>query len=181
MNSKKVSFLLVWILSISFCNLMAQHQIHQIGQNSTNIGFLILNGDKVESGFGLYYSSLSSEEESNLETGFGLCINYFDVKNLSDGLKGHFFSYSPQFVLNYYLNDGPLRIQLGGTILLVLGSETINNLTTNFFIGPQIKETFGIMLGNTFCVKAGLFQLRHFGSELLPSDSGVIYGLDVSF
>lgn len=182
MYNYKILFLPIYLLfslSISY----AQHQLHQVGNNSTNIGIVILNGDKVESGFGLYYTSLSSEEDSNFETGFGLSINYFDVKNFDDGLKGSFFSYSPQFAINYYLNDGPFRLQIGGTILLVLGSETIKGYTTttNFFIGPQFKETVGIMLANTICFKAGLFQLRHFGSELLPSDTGTIFGFDVSF
>jgi len=176
----KIHLPLIFIL-VLFSFSQGQHQVRQIGENSSNIGFGFLSGDKVESGFSLYYSFLSSEEESQLETGYGFAINYFDVLNLDDGYKGHFFSYSPQLVANYYLNNGPFKLQLSGTILLVFGSESINNTTTNFFIGPQFREAIGLMIANTMCLKAGLFQLRHFGSDVLPSDIGSFFGLDFSF
>ena len=171
----------VFILFVLFSFSHGQHQVRQVGENSANIGFVFISGDKVESGFSLYYSFLSSEEDSKLETGYGFSINYFDVLNLDDGYKGNFFSYSPQLLANYYLNDGPIKLQISGTILLVFGSESINNTTSNFFIGPHLRESIGLMIGSTLCIKGGLFQLKHFGSDVLPSDVGTFFGLDFSF
>ncbi|KAA3617814.1 MAG: hypothetical protein D8M58_00295 [Calditrichaeota bacterium] len=172
--------LLSLFVSNSFANTTGR-QVRQVRDGSSVIGVGILKGDKVKDGFTLHYLSLNRELDNDFESGFGFAINYFDVLNLDDGFKGTFFSYSPQFALNYYLNDGPVQIIIGGAAHLVFGSERINNQTSNFFIGPQLKETFGIKLADTICIKAGGFQLWHLGSEILPSDFGLTAGFDISF
>jgi len=158
----------------------AQHQIRQMRESSSCIGILYMSGDLIKTGINVHYLSMSRNPDSNFETGYGFAINYFDVLNKDDNLKGTFVGYSPQLVMNYYVNKGPAEIFLGGSILLVLGSESIQN-ETNFFIGPQLKENIGVKLGNALVVKGGLLQLWHFGSDLLPSDFGGFAGIDILF
>ena len=184
MSSIMKVIILALLVAVSFTvNAFAQNsrQVHQKRSGSTAIGFNYFEGDKVKTGYGIQYLSLNREEESRFELGYGFALNYFDVENKDDNLTGSFIGYSPQFALNLYANEGPLQFVLGARILIVFGSETINSTVTNYFIGPQFKETAGILILNTMHLNAGAFQLYHFGSDLLPSDSGLVMGLDVIF
>ena len=90
-------------------------------------------------------------------------------------LEGKFINFGAQFLARYFLTPNRKGVYLAGAIFLTGGVEKINygyDEEENFFYGPVFTERIGLNIENRILLEAGLFQLKLFGSKLLPSDMG---------
>lgn len=165
------------------------HQTELINTNSgkveksknssyTNFGAGYCSGSNVIFGIQLAYQNYDSIK-TNFWGGFGYTFLFYDVDNKSKNLEGNFINFNYRYFVRYFLASGSNGPYLGGGLKLSFGSETIDYITkkqTNFFIGPTIEEVIGIMLGNKVYLELGSYQLKLFGSDLLPDDVGFTVG-----
>jgi len=146
--------------------------------------FGILKGDKIKTGYQLAYNLYRYKRTSNLHFGIGYTFNYFDLVNERDYpyLEGKFFNFGGQFLTRYFLTPNGKGVYLAGAIFLTGGSEKIDygyEQEDNFFFGPVFTERIGLNIENRILLEVGLFQLRLFGSKLLPSDIGYKLSLGI--
>ena len=139
--------------------------------------FGILRGDKIKTGYQVAYNLYRYKRTSNLHFGVGYTANYFDLANVRDYwlLEGKFINFGAQFLARYFLTPNRKGVYLAGAIFLTGGVEKINygyDEEENFFYGPVFTERIGLNIENRILLEAGLFQLKLFGSKLLPSDMG---------
>ena len=139
--------------------------------------FGILRGDKIKTGYQVAYNLYRFKRTSNLHFGVGYTANYFDLANVRDYwlLEGKFINFGAQFLARYFLTPNRKGVYLAGAIFLTGGVEKINygyDEEENFFYGPVFTERIGLNIENRILLEAGLFQLKLFGSKLLPSDMG---------
>ena len=139
--------------------------------------FGILRGDKIKTGYQVAYNLYRYKRTSNLHFGVGYTANYFDLANVRDYwlLEGKFINFGAQFLTRYFLTPNGKGVYLAGAIFLTGGVEKINygyDEEENFFYGPVFTERIGLNIENRILLEAGLFQLKLFGSKLLPSDMG---------
>lgn len=144
----------------------------------TNIGGAYCSGENVNYGVQLAYQNFDSLS-TNLWGGFGYTMLYYDVENKSKFLEGAFFNFNYRYFLKYNLTSGSSGPYLGGGLRLSFGTETIDyylKKETNFFFGPTLEEVFGISISKTVFLEVGSYQLKLFGSDLLPDDIGYTLG-----
>lgn len=144
----------------------------------THIGGAYCSGENVNYGVQLAYQNFDSLS-TNLWGGFGYTMLYYDVENKSKYLEGAFINFNYRYFLKYNLTSGSSGPYLGGGLKLSFGTETIDYYSkkeTNFFIGPTLEEVLGISISNTVFLEVGAYQLKLFGSDLLPDDIGYTLG-----
>lgn len=144
----------------------------------TNIGGAYCSGENVNYGVQLAYQNFDSLS-TNLWGGFGYTMLYYDVENKSKYLEGAFFNFNYRYFLKYNLTSGSSGPYIGGGLRLSFGTETIDYYSkkeTNIFIGPTLEEVLGISISNTVFLEVGSYQLKLFGSDLLPDDIGYTLG-----
>ncbi|MDR3666336.1 MAG: hypothetical protein P4L35_05795, partial [Ignavibacteriaceae bacterium] len=75
----------------------------------------------------------------------------------------------------------PRILYFSGGFRFNFGSEQLDygndNKKTNYFIGATFDEAIGISISKIIFIEAGLFQIKQFGSDLLPYDFGYLMGL----
>ncbi len=139
--------------------------------SSSTFGGSYLQGNMILTGIQLYYGSYAFKKKQQLVHGVAYQLNYFDVKNTKDRLEGSFFGFGGKYVPRFYFSKKREWFYLGGGLSLEFGSESDPAGNASFFFGPTFEESFGIKAG-PLNLEIGLFQLYHFGSELLPNDTG---------
>jgi len=146
--------------------------------------FGILRGDKIKTGYQVAYNLYRYKRTSNLHFGVGYTANYFDLANRWDygSLEGKFMNFGLQFLARYFLTPNQKGVYLAGALFLTGGFEKIDygyDEKENFFYGPVFTERIGLNIENRILLEAGLFQLKLFGSKLLPSDTGYKFSLGI--
>ena len=147
--------------------------------SNANIGAAYCSGNNVNYGVQLAYQNYDSLG-SNLWGGFGYTLLYYDVENKSKFLEGSFVNFNYRYFLRYHLTSGNSGPYIGAGLKLTFGTETIEYYTkkeTNFFVGPTLEEVLGISISNAVFLEVGSYQLKLFGSDLLPDDIGYTIGL----
>lgn len=146
----------------------------------SDLGFMYSQGDIVKTGVRVLYSMLSQKDGSRMMYGFGYNIEFFSIENTDALLKGNMLTYGGTFILRGFLSDARTAPFFGFNANLILGSETIDYGTSkesSFFVGPMLRETFGISFNKKLYLEAGVYQILLFGSKLLPDDIGFTAGL----
>ncbi len=148
----------------------------------SNVGVTYVSGDKVQMGFQLTYQSFdtTSTNKSFLK-GFGYSFTVYNVANHPAFIEGNFISFNYRYAMRYFLDPSLKGIYFGGSIRLSFGSERIAygyREDTNYFFGPTFEEIIGVSINKKIFIEGGLFQIRHFGSDLLPDDLGFTLGLN---
>ncbi len=142
------------------------------------IGGTYYSGTKIKSGVGIYYNSMFYRKDKQFVHGIGYVFSYYDVENTEAGIRGAFTGLSIRYNPRYYFFKSREWLYLAGGVRLSFGTEKIGN-NTNFFIGPTFEEALGIKIG-PLSIEGGLFQLRHFGSQILPNDTGFIISAGIN-
>jgi hypothetical protein len=159
---------------------MDSNIVNQKKHNSdSNIGVSYCSGENVKYGFQLLYQNYDSLN-SNLGGGFGYTFLYYQVENKTNYLEGSFVSFNYRFSLRYFVNHTKSGFYLMGGLKLSFGTENIDygiEKQTSFFIGPTLEEAIGISINNRAMLEFGSYQLKFFGSDLLPYDIGFSVGL----
>ncbi|HVO75634.1 MAG TPA: hypothetical protein VMT35_16505, partial [Ignavibacteriaceae bacterium] len=149
----------------------------------SSIGMTVLQGSKIKSGFQLSYQEHYIFKNPHFAGGFGFCGSYYDIENKKDFLEGSFFSLNSRYSLRYFLSENQKGPYFSGGLKLSFGTEKINygygNSKTNFFVGPTLEEVFGISIARKVFLEGGAFQIKHFGSDLMPDDLGYLFALYV--
>jgi hypothetical protein len=142
------------------------------------IGFQYLSGDIVNYGFQISYQAYSAFGNPQLEGGFGYTATYYDIINKRDYLKGSFFSFGGKYALRYFISPSPSGLYFSGGFRFNFGSEQIDygydNKKTNYFFGATFDEAIGVSISKIVFIEGGLFQIKQFGSDLLPYDVGYL-------
>lgn len=150
---------------------------------SYNIGLGYFHGNKIKTGAHFLfqqYSGLSTK----LDGGFGFALSYYDIENYDDMIKGSFFGLNARYSLRYLLLDSRSGPYLSGGLRLTFGNEKINygsEPKTNYFFGPTLEEMAGISVAKRVFIEAGLYQIRLFGSDMLPADNGFLFGFYIGY
>ena len=87
-----------------------------------------------------------------------------------------------RYDLRYFLTSDKKGLYLSGGLRLAFGNEKINygsNEETHFFFGPTLEEAIGVSINNKVLMELGAFQLKFWGSDLLPDDVGYSFGMYV--
>ena len=155
-------------------------------ESVSNFGLAYLSGNKIVDGFQLTYQMYANKKTSRqFQNGFGYSVSYYDIENQNAFLEGHFFCFTYRYSLRYSFSQSRKGIYFGGSLRLSFGTETIqyssNNDKTNFFIGPTLEELMGVSIAEKVFLEAGLFQIKHFGSDLLPDDVSFSVGINFKF
>jgi hypothetical protein len=139
-------------------------------------------GKKIQSGYQACYHEVFNKHNTQFEYGAGYAITILNIKY--DQINGSFFSFNVPINARYYFSKELTGVFLNGTMKLTGGSETIeysngynSKNKTNYFFGPTFEESIGINLTQGFGINAGLFQLFHWGSDILPSDFGFMVSI----
>ena len=143
------------------------------------VGGTYYMGTKIKSGVGIYYNSMFYRKDEQFVHGIGYVFSYYDVENTEAGIKGNFTGLGLRYNPRYYFFKSREWLYLAGGVKLTFGTEKIG-INTNFFIGPTFEEALGIKIG-PLTIEGGLFQLKHFGSQVLPDDTGFIIGAGINF
>ncbi|MGA8264833.1 MAG: hypothetical protein WB779_10360 [Ignavibacteriaceae bacterium] len=112
--------------------------------------------------------------------GFGYLFLYYNVENPSKFLKGSFVNFGYRYDLRYFLSPGNKGLYLSGGMRLAFGNEKINygsREETHFFFGPTLEEALGVSINNRILLELGAFQLKFWGSDMLPDDVGYSFGM----
>ena len=69
--------------------------------------------------------------------------------------------------------------------MLTLGNEKIDygygNTKTKLFLGPTFEEKVGLSIADKLLIEAGAYQIKFFGSDMLPEDIGYTLGMYIVF
>jgi hypothetical protein len=142
-------------------------------------GFSYVAGNNVKFGIQLLYQRYDSLG-SHYCAGFGYLFLYYDVENPSQYLKGYFLNFGYRYYLRYFPSENKNGLYFSGGIGLTLGNERIDygyRNETHFFAGPTFEEAIGISINNRVLMEIGSYQLKLFGSDLLPDDVGYSFGI----
>ncbi len=143
------------------------------------VGGAYYGGTKIKSGIGVFYNSLFYKKDEQFVHGVGLVFSYYDVENMDDGIIGTFSGFGFRYNPRYYFFKSREGLYLAYGIRLSFGNEKIDD-AENFFFGPTFEEALGIKIG-PLTIEAGLFQLLHWGSKMLPDDTGFTIGAGINF
>lgn len=141
-----------------------------------------LKGDKITTGIRGGYDVLRRKTDPKAYFGVGYTFTFFDVDNKQDFLTGTFFNFGARFQAQYRILEGRTSPYFAAGLGLAFGTEKISYGTreeTSVFIGPAVEELIGISIQKKFSIEGGAFQLRYFGSKLLPSDAGFLVGITI--
>lgn len=145
------------------------------------LGFNYSSGSKIKTGIHVTYQTYAAgKKDRQLLSGFGYTFSYYDVSNKDAMLEGRFAGFNYKYALRYFASPSRTGLYFGAAIKLAFGSETIQYLDkkeTHYFIGPTLDEIVGVSIREKVFIEAGAFQIKHFGSDLLPSDIGVSTGI----
>lgn len=145
------------------------------------LGFNYSSGDKIRTGIHIAYQTyIAGKKDRQFLSGFGYMFSFYDILNKDAMLEGSFVGFNYRYALRYYTSESRTGLYFGGAIKLAFGSESIqygDKKETHFFIGPTFDEIVGISISEKVFIEAGAFQVKHFGSDLLPSDIGVNAGI----
>jgi hypothetical protein len=114
--------------------------------------------------------------------GFGYLFLFYDVENPTKYLAGSFINFGYRYGLRYFLSTEKKGLYLSGGLRLSFGNEKIkygSNEKTHLFFGPTVEEALGISINNRVLLEFGAFQLKLWGSDLLPDDVGYSFGMYV--
>lgn len=148
----------------------------------SELGFFYYRGDKVKTGIRGSYQALIGNEAQSFFLGYALSLTYFDIENRQDNLVGRFLNFGGRLPLRYYTGTGSVTPFLGASVTFSGGTEKIDYGTSeesSFFFGPVLEEVIGISFDKKVSLEFGSFQLRYFGSKLLPSDIGFTGGISL--
>lgn len=161
-------------------NSVDSDSVNQTKYNSdTNIGASYSSGKNVKYGIQLLYQNYDSLN-SNISGGFGYAFTFYKVENKSKYLEGSFVNFNYRYSLRYFLDRTKNGLYLLGGLKLSFGTENIDygiKKETNFFFGPTLEEAIGISINNSVFLEFGSYQLKFFGSDLLPDDIGYLAGI----
>ena len=147
-----------------------------------NVGFAYLGGTNVASGLEFIYRFYKPFSNKNILGGFGYAGAFYKIVNNSNHLEGSFLSFNYLYSIKYFVNQSYKGFFLCGGLKVSFGNETINytggNKSTHFYIGPTLEESLGVSIANKINLEFGIYQIKHFGSVLLPDDFGFDFGLN---
>ena len=144
-----------------------------------NIGLGYFHGSKIKTGVHFLFQQYSGLS-TNLDGGLGFALSYYDIENYDDMIKGSFFGLNGRYSLRYFLSSSRKGPFFSGGLRLTFGNEKINygsESKTNYFFGPTLEEIAGISIAKRIFIEAGLYQIKLFGSDMLPSDTGFSFGI----
>ncbi|MGE5498156.1 MAG: hypothetical protein ACM3Q2_08805 [Syntrophothermus sp.] len=145
--------------------------------------FCYLAGRKIHKGFNVVFQKyFPSKVDRQLQFGSGYEFSYYDVHNPETMIYSYFIGISARYAGRYYLSSSKSRSgpYLGAAVKLFSGTENIiiwGNNKRHFFIGPTISEMAGVSINEKVFLEIGAFQMRLFGSEMLPYDTGFNAGI----
>ncbi len=185
-----VTRLLLLIIAIIFTNKMAytQHSdsnvtvVTIVKTSSPFIGFVFYSGEKVKTGFQVSYANFHQKTNRKYEIGLVYGLIFYDIENKDNNLEGFFKSYGSAIAFRYYLKPDLKGLYFSGSIKLSFGFEKIvygYKEESNFFFGPTFEESIGFSMNKKLLLELGLFQIKHFGSDLLPSDLGLRFSINI--
>jgi hypothetical protein len=147
----------------------------------STFGFQYLFGDIVNYGLLFSFQFYSPFSNPHFDGGFGYTLTYYDILNTRNYLKGSFLAFGGKYALRYFISPSPSGLYFSGGFRFNFGSEQLDygndNKKTNYFIGATFDEAIGISISKIVFIEAGLFQIKQFGSDLLPYDFGYLMGL----
>lgn len=154
----------------------------QLRQNLSyaSIGVSYYEGNKVESGIDISYDLYRRRAKSQFHSGLGYALTVFKVTNMDDWLEGQFVNFGIWIGGRYYFSETTRGFYLEGNLKIGGGTESLDygyEKKEKFFLGPIIEEKIGLNLFNVLYMHMGLFQVKLFGSKLLPEDTGYSLGL----
>ena len=155
------------------------HSVKYILNSENNLGASYNSGQNVKHGIQLFYQSYDSLN-NNLWGGFGYTFSFFSIENKAKYLEGSFINFNYRYSLRYFPIINRYGLYFSGALKISFGSEAIDyssHKETNFFIGPIMEESIGISIFNKVYLEAGAYQLKFFGSDLLPDDVGYSVGI----
>jgi len=145
-----------------------------------DIGFMFSGGNKIQSGFRFSYNMYAQKDSSLTMPGFGYILEILSIDNADKEIKGTIVTFGGAFGVRFLMSDAPTSGFIGGTGSLVFGNESIDyggSTKTSFFIGPIIRETIGVTFNKKAYLEFGLYEVKLFGSTMLPDDIGFTAGL----
>jgi hypothetical protein len=140
-------------------------------------------GDKIKAGFRGGYLQLSQSQTKKMHSGIIYSGTFYDVENKARNLKGTFLNFGADALFRYDLNRGASTPYLGFAIALHFGTEKIDtggSKKQKFIFGPTLEQVIGISINQKVFFQIGAFELRYFGSEVIPSDIGFTIGFGVT-
>lgn len=147
------------------------------------LGFGYSTGGKIRTGIHVTYQAYAAgKTNGQFLSGFGYTFSLYDILNKDAMLEGNFFGFNYKYTLKYFAHPSRSGPYMGVSVKLAFGSETIERgegKATHFFIGPTIEEIVGVSISEKVFLEVSAYQLKQFGSELLPSDTGM--GAGISF
>lgn len=172
--------------SITEIGIPPEHSVSKLtmhNNSSSNIGMGYFQGSKIKTGAYFLYQQYSQMNES-LGGGLGFALAYYDIENYDNMIKGSFFGLNFRYSLRYFLSESRNGLYFSGGLRLTFGNEKINygnESKTNFFFGPTMEEAAGISLADRIFIEAGLFQIKYFGSDMLPADNGLSFSISIGY
>lgn len=121
---------------------------------------------------------------AKLDGGLGFALSVYDIENYDSMIKGSFVGLNARYSLRYFLSGSRNGPYFSAALRLTFGNEKINfgrESRTNYFFGPTLEEIAGISIANRVYIEAGLFQVKLFGSDMLPTDTGFSFGTYIGF
>jgi hypothetical protein len=149
---------------------------------SSDIGAMYSSGDKIKTGVRVFYNMLTQKENSRMTFGFGYNLEVLSIENKNDGFTGTMLTYGGNLLLRAMLTDAPVSPFVGLQGTLTFGNETIDygyKKESSFYFGPYVRETIGVSFDKKVFLEAGVYQIKLFGSKMLPDDIGFCAGLAV--
>ncbi len=145
-----------------------------------DIGVAYSEGDRITTGVRIFYNTLSQKDSSKMMYGFGYNLEVLKITNTSAGIEGSMITFGGNLMLRALLNDAKVSPYVGGSLTLTFGSESIDYGThkeSSFYFGPFVRESIGLSFNKKFYVEIGAFQVKLFGSKMLPDDVGFTAGV----
>lgn len=134
-------------------------------------------GDVTEFGFQGVYQRIWRPRDSTLETGVGIGLRWFEIRDTDRLVDGRFVGLAAPFVVRKFGSEartGP-HVGLGGSILY--GSESIQGTDdTNYFLGGMAEVLVG-WIGESVGIQIGGYGIAVAGSDLVDTDVGGRAGL----
>jgi len=150
---------------------------------STNyFGIEYIQGNKIPSGVNILYQQFYNLSGQQLAGGFGMSFSYYNVSNSNLYMDGAFLGITARYSLRYFWTNAKSGFYFAFGLRLIGGNEKIDygngNSQTNYFFGPTIEESVGFSISKKFMIEAGLYEIKLWGSQLLPDDIGIAAGIN---
>ncbi len=149
---------------------------------SSGVAFQFFAGKKITTGVRASYCMLSRAGDSNFHWGVAVGLTICDIDNKPEHLKGSFFNGGGWLLGKYYLLNSTFSPFVAVGVGLSTGSESIDygdRTESSFFFGAIAQESVGISISRKVSLEFGAFQLALSGSNLLPTDIGLLAGLSI--